>query len=533
MSKEEPKIEEQIELQKFLFEVEDFVKNPSKYHKDKTPDFTKPFTEKEKDDFENQYKSAVEILNKNLPDNMKLNLDVEGLRKKMNDPKEIEIYRRSKYVQEQINKQHELLEKYRDENKNNLNSIRVPFKEYISCLIRTDDSEESKSFNEKLFRFYSKYSAGFMRSVLKGLCKADSSYYEAILKDDYERSKVYTDNFEHGLLAKNIDDILKKLDEGVLINEIKDSTIKPLIELKSGLGEGFTSPDDMFTLPKMTSKQIENCRFSTPDSIKYLNRIEFDSSEHFEEQKNDIRLLKERSFLDEKEPVLTYKAVETTLGEEKEFKDLAEGLKNNVRIVKRSEKEKSRLLEITKGARKYDVYVFGKLFVNYYNERSGKNLTSFNPEKILDNHKGGFFERLFKTTSKEYLDFVKCFKNFSDENSPDLADKDLLYASAKAYIEHKNVKNDADIEKLDSTGRERVKFCMSVIDALGMSDKDNKNAINEEVKKDIVEEKIEEEPIKSPVKGLENDVKIEGVSNSKKATSTNEKYIEVEKNISK
>ena len=81
----------------------------------------------------------------------------------------------------------------------------------------------------------------------------------------------------------------------------------------------------------------------------------------------------------------------------------------------------------------------------------------FDRDKILDNNKGSFFERLFNTTSKEYKEFVKNFKKFTDPKHPDISVKNKLIASANAYLRHKGVNEAYDVFNLDEgTGKERA-----------------------------------------------------------------------------
>jgi len=99
------------EFEEFLEELEDYVKNPSEYRNYEMPDFTKQFTEEEKHAFEDQYTKATQAFNNSLPDEMKIKYDPEGFRKKINDPNQAEIYRRTVFVNEQIAKKFELSKK--------------------------------------------------------------------------------------------------------------------------------------------------------------------------------------------------------------------------------------------------------------------------------------------------------------------------------------------------------------------------------------------------------------------------------------
>ena len=96
-----------------------------------------------------------------------------------------------------------------------------------------------------------------------------------------------------------------------------------------------------------------------------------------------------------------------------------------------------------------------------------------NVDEILASHKGGFFENLFGTTSEEYKYFSKAFKDFLTD-TPDKGNIRRLRQCALNYLDHKlpsfkmyNQEFDQrDINKLDSTGKGRVKLCLDTIAAL-------------------------------------------------------------------
>ena len=112
-----------------------------------------------------------------------------------------------------------------------------------------------------------------------------------------------------------------------------------------------------------------------------------------------------------------------------------------------------------------------------------------NKEKVLElalkNNKGGFFENLFGTTSKEYKEFSAGLDKFMKEG-PLNGDLDGLRDKATAYLHHKlsnyddilNKFDEAELQKLDSTSRGRVKLCFSVIDAIDKANKDSRKEIH-------------------------------------------------------
>ena len=528
-------LKEQNELENFLAELEDYVKNPIKYVRYYAmPNFEEQqFTDKEKKAFEDEYTKAVNAFNKVLPDDMKLDLDLEGFRKKMNDPKQVEMYRRISFVNKLSADKDKFQKYYKNKFAIKKTNKELPLDRVITTLMRVDDSKASDDFNKKLMNFYYKYPYEVSQAVLKGIFKADSKVYEGILKDDYERCKVYTENFERSYMAYEVKRVLDVMgNDGKIVDELKNNPMIPLLQAQSSLSTKFGS-EYSFAMPKLTMEQYEKIAHkSIPDTQPYMVKITgvvLDIG--FENSKNEIKLLKEKGYLNDKETALTYKAVEVKDGKEKEI-NLLDALKSknpNVKIVKRSEEEKQNMLYITNGIKlRYEVVRrFKEDFVSSYNDQNPQTkIDKFDQSKILDSHKGGFFERLFNTTSNEYKEFVENFKKFTDPNNHDTSVKDKLIESAKAYIEHKNIDNVVDLAALEdgSTGKERIKLCLSVLSSLDVKLGSYKliedNPVVEEKKDNIVRVQVE---------GLEKDTNIEKTSTTKEKTiETKNKTVQVE-----
>ncbi len=522
------------EFEEFLEELEDYVKNPSEYVKYEMPNFQEPFTEEEKKAFEDEYTKAVNAFNKVLPDNMKLNLDVDGFRKKINDPEQVEMYRRINFVNELNAKKAKLQKQYKStfDKETIKKGEQHPIGRIITTLMRADGSEASENFNKKLMDYYYKYPKEVAQAVLKGIFKADSKVYEGLIMDDYERCKVYTDNFEKNYMAFEVQHVLDEMEkDGKIVDELKNSPMIPLLQAQASLKAKFDSTDS-FALPKITMEQFEKITHqSIPDTLPFFGKLSgFVLGDNIDDVKKDIKLLKEKGYLNDKETALTYKAIETKDGKEKEI-SLIDALKNKdpnvkIEIVKRSEEEKQNMLNITTGLKhRYELRHFKEDFVSSYNDKNPQTeIDKFDQSKILDNHKGGFFERLFNTTSKEYKEFVENFKKFTDPENLDISVKDKLIESAKAYIKHKNVNDVVELAALDDvTGKERVKLCLSVLSSLGVKQGDYKliedNPVVEEKKDNIVRVQVD---------GLERDVDIEKSNKPIEINKVESKTVQVE-----
>ncbi len=108
-------------------------------------------------------------------------------------------------------------------------------------------------------------------------------------------------------------------------------------------------------------------------------------------------------------------------------------------------------------------------FMNYFNVLvDNKNI-----DEILEENKGGFFERFFKTTSNEYKEFANALDKIRKDGALN-GDLDGLKVLAQSYLSHKLTNydpfihgyDDSEIEALDSTAKRRVNLCLSVIDAI-------------------------------------------------------------------
>lgn len=345
---------EDIELKKYLAEVEDFVRNPSKYHKGE-PDFTKPLSVEEKKEIEEHYINNIAKYNNALPNNMKLELNLKDLHNKMNDPKQAEIYRRAKYIAEKEKKQVALFEKYKS--KMNISSEKTPLARSLPHLLRIDNSKESKDFNQRFLRLYSKHPFEFGQAVLKGIYKADSSIYNSILKDDYERCKDYCDNYEASTIAfneKNISEVMGK--DGGLVEEFKNANVTRLIQLKQELDSGFTRPEFIFEIPNMTDDQYQKCFLKLKkEDVELLAKKAI--ANDIKQTREIITSLKEKGYLDDKEPLLTYKAIEVKNGKKEEISIIDAVSKNdpNITIVKRTEEEKEKMLQFSNGIIKREI----------------------------------------------------------------------------------------------------------------------------------------------------------------------------------
>jgi len=110
-----------------------------------------------------------------------------------------------------------------------------------------------------------------------------------------------------------------------------------------------------------------------------------------------------------------------------------------------------------------------KWFINHFKDKMDNLMI----DEVLKKNKGGFFENLFGTTSKEYKDFSNRLDNFMKDGTFK-GDLDGLKESANIYLSHKLSSyewlskgyDDSEILELDSTSKGRVLLALAVVDAV-------------------------------------------------------------------
>lgn len=130
----------------------------------------------------------------------------------------------------------------------------------------------------------------------------------------------------------------------------------------------------------------------------------------------------------------------------------------------------------------------GKAFVATFNDLNNKT-NGANANKtiaqILDANKGGYWERKWGSTSKEYKALVSSVEASTNPESPTFGDLRAAKVYAQKYIDHKLPIN-GDFEKLSENEKRRVEFCQTVIGAASKLEfmKNNPDANNSIYAKD-------------------------------------------------
>ena len=116
--------------------------------------------------------------------------------------------------------------------------------------------------------------------------------------------------------------------------------------------------------------------------------------------------------------------------------------------------------------------------IEYFNNKITDNLLNTpnankNVTQILDDNKGGYFERKIGTTSKEYLALEESIENSLDAYSSSYGDFTMPKYFAEKYLEHK-LPEGVNENNLKINEKRRVEFCRSIIKTCNDLEKHNK-----------------------------------------------------------
>ena len=115
--------------------------------------------------------------------------------------------------------------------------------------------------------------------------------------------------------------------------------------------------------------------------------------------------------------------------------------------------------------------------------------------EIAESIKGNVKEQIFRTTSKEYKDFIKAMKEFDDPNHHNHGDYHSINLAAQCYLVHKDVFTYEDAAKLPYPGNIRAKLCLDTIEIA--SKYDIPESMSERVKKKVIFDptEVDENPL--------------------------------------
>ena len=142
---------------------------------------------------------------------------------------------------------------------------------------------------------------------------------------------------------------------------------------------------------------------------------------------------------------------------------------------------------------KDDYHAFVEKFGQNNTKPRGYN-TGKNISRILEDNKGGWFERTFRRTSKEYLALVSSVNAATSRTSPTKGDLKGAKLYAQKYLDYK-LPPGTNEENLSETSKRRVEFARSVLAAIDevevakLGPKEDDNLIIDNNNNDIIQDK--------------------------------------------
>ena len=436
-------------------------------------------TQEEKNAIILRHRELVDEFNKYLPDDNKIPYD-NDLEKRLDNEAEVKYYKSLQAIGERERKQKEiyqnLIKDFGDMPQERLSLART-----FQSALKTENTEQAKEYNEKLYReyqsdpdkvFYKRYKEVLEFNPQKLLNALDDKQK---LADFYlENQTVCDDAFVYDSAITNkyfdINKDLQKSASGM------SKTIESLNIAKKVCDADMV---DYFSFPKMTSEQYNMVMAGNP--TKYMTKgaplqpkfNQFVAPAKPEEVKAEFQAIKNHGLMLGKGFFLRYKALQhddkTNTTKEIPIEDAVKNYKSNgnITIEERSRNEIFNLRRIN------DTY--DREYMNIWQEKFAKNYKDkpFDFDEIKEANKGGKFERLFNRTSKEYQTFIRTLGEYNNPESPNYMNKELLKETAQAYFDYKTERG-ISFNRIDKTGQDRLMLVSAVIQTINDMDNNEK-----------------------------------------------------------
>ena len=455
------------------------------------PDESLELTQEEKNLIIERHKRLVDEFNQYLPDDKKIQYD-KTLNDRLNDPKEIKYYKTLDTIYKKTLRQHEIENELMSNN-------RIPNDNLLLARsflygLKTENDDEAKEYNKKLFDIYSKEPERVFYSRIKNVLDFNPQKLLDVIDDKQKLADFYLENQEVCEDAfvisstlenpnNNISPALKNAATG--LSPMIECLGYPVMTIKRNMG------DDYFVFPKLSKEQAELIIGNHPQYMikgeKYCGRFAtlLESNELSSEPiKESFNTILNHGYKLGNGFFYRYEALEhndeTNVTKEIPLDVAIKNLKNNGNICVR-ERAPEDMHEIRKINKAFDnefSNIWKKKFSNNYDKRP------FDYERIRNANKGNYFERLFRKTSPEYRAFINALRDYNNPNSNNYLNKDLLKDTAQAYFDYKTEQG-VSFSKMDNTARDRLKLVSAVLKTFRDID-EHKKAIYTEIDNKIL-----------------------------------------------
>ena len=397
-------------------------------------------------------------------------------------PNTAEIYFTAKEMEEMKLQQHRILDRL----SSNTPLLDSDDRKWLVCAIKSEDTPFANAYNEKLYRDYQANPNKVKAMLFRKVMTFDPHKLINCQDDDLNLMRFYKENHEVVDLA----DVLANSKDAPFYQGLNEDFVDAIDQLNEPLNviaypkhlAEHATTDDYYATPYMSQKQAKeiviNADSEKKDKFsKYVrdnleskagNDITTKPKAYFEaikEVKPDIN--ENNKFLS------TYSVLRIDNNIEPTYADFSDVINDpeSYDIFKRQEVTSFHARAINKEYER----AFQKNWVKQLNNKNGVEIDT-TIQQTLAKHKGGFFEKMFNTTSKEYREYEKALEDYHNPNSIYYLNDKNLRLKSNAYLEHKGVNALTDLNKLDETSRNRVQLVNNTLDNLNRSDYIEKDA---------------------------------------------------------
>ena len=519
-------------------------------------------TSAQKADLRRKYIANVNYLNSILPEDKQIKLDLSAFDKRINDPSEQRFYLKSREIAASVKKREQIAEDLGDKLANHkIKGQKFLLNRGLYTRLLPGDDPHSKKYNEYVVKYYYKNPEEFAKNRFQKLANfdagelykiADSKDIKNLLLDYYEKNEEIIDD------AFRMSGTLDKVDE--LTPELKANfkSITGNFELLAPAMNAARLVEDegYFTLPPINQDILEalednnvmNTNKALYDSIRDKNNNESTFNIAVKEFKSTMTAFKDFNIdisgpgglnkyvgemtdslgkKSEISPALYYSGNPLSEGTNFKFKMLDDNTVNACKKVFTDDFSPNlgTKLKLPPTAVREDLIAkdFRRDFVFDYCLKNNIPIAQFekkNIGEIAENIKGNVKEQIFRTTSKEYKDFIKAMKEFDDPNHHNHGDYHSINLAAQCYLVHKNVFTYEDAAKLPYPGNIRAKLCLDTIEIA--SKYDIPESMSERVRKKVIFDpaEVDENPLANEF--IKEDV-VASIDSKKSKLFTNER----------
>lgn len=444
----------------------------------------KPFSEEEKKQILARHIELVDNMNKYLPNGQKLSYN-KDLAKSLDDPKTYGQYRIAQEIRDIKAKQKAIqndLESRFGKSRHDPN----PMSRTMFFTLDPSGTDAAKAYNEKIYQDYLQDPNKVVYLRYKKVMEFDPRPIQSLKDDPLKLAEYYRDNYPLCDEAFAFASVVNRSEYTPAMKDALKSISKPIealgypqldIEGAAGL--------DYFAFPKLNKEQaaiIANNDYelmgsASPEMIATINgqvmkNTTESPTEYFDKFDKANQKLEAGYFVKHRAEQATLDANKQTVIKEADYDKVFENKTGAYRIAERSADDIFEIRCMNKSFQKDYI----KNFQTELNQKMGRN-KPFNMEEIVKEHRGGIWERKIRhSTSPEYKAFRDAFKNYNDPNSKDYCRDNKLREATDAYLNHKGVKDEADLDRLSGTSLGRSKLALSVRSTLN-----NKEALADKV----------------------------------------------------